>query len=108
MSVWVELLTALPAGAAEAAAGLGLTRLLQRLRTARGDDDPLVRDLEAVARDEKVDLARLVKFLRGEGHEIVLSTGDLGTNASSQQVGINRGTVVQGVHIEAPTNPGAL
>lgn len=106
MSVWLDLLNALPTGASEALASIGLTQLLQRLRRDLGVTNPVVRDLEAVERDEPVDLSRLVSTLSA----IHLEAGNLvayaaGENASAQQIGSNTGLVIQNLSVANPTLP---
>jgi len=106
MSLWLELLTALPAGASEAVAAVGLGRLLEKLRSDLGESNPVVIDLEAVQRDEPIDLARLVDALsnaRLQGDNLFLHvTGD---HSSVQLINQNSGLIIQNLSIANPTLP---
>jgi hypothetical protein len=106
MTVWIDLLAALPAGASEAVATVGIAKLLERFRRDFGNADPLVHDLEAVARNEDVDLSRLIHALSAasarDGRLQLKMTGD---DASAQQVGQNSGLIIQNLSIANPTHP---
>ena len=104
-----ELLTALPAGAAEALVSLGATTVVQRIRAAKGPDSPLAMELEVLDGGGRPDRAieaiasDLATFL-GAGDTIVSASGD-GALAQGARSSANVTHVGRDLTINHPPTP---
>ena len=96
MSLLVDLLAALPAGASEAVVSQGLDSVIARLRSGRDSDLALADDLEAIAANEdparsiaaiSMDLSGVLLGSESRHATIDQNAGDHGSQIAVGEVG---------------------
>jgi hypothetical protein len=96
VSLLVDLLAALPAGASEAVVSQGLDSVIERLRGGRDSDSALADELQAIASNEdparpiaeiSVDLSAALQRIEVRHSTIDQRAGDYGSQIAVGEVG---------------------